>query len=32
MSYWDGKLMGISQQIYNAATNMLEDVPDNMKI
>jgi len=31
-SYWDGRLMGISQRIYNADTNRLEDVPDNMKI
>lgn len=31
-SYWDGKLMRISQQIYNADTNMLCDVPDSLKV
>ena len=31
-SYWNGVFMGISQQIYNADSNTLLDVPDNLKV
>ena len=31
-SYWNGKLMGISQQVYNASTNELENVPAEYEI
>ena len=31
-SYWNGKLMGISQQVYNASTNTLENVPAEYEI
>jgi len=31
-SYWSDKLMGYSQRIFNASTNNLEDVPENLQI
>lgn len=31
-SYWNGVLMGMSQQIYDVDANTLCDVPDSLKI